>query len=116
MTNAAYDAIADWYDEYVRTEPLLYEVVTPAALQLIEETGSLAGAVICDMACGQGVLVRELASRGAYVTGIDISERLLALAASRSRRLMRSVGGWTTRRWAVPWRTPASMAWSATWR
>ena len=83
MTNAAYDAIADWYDEYVRTEPLLYEVVMPAALQLIEETGSLAGAVICDMACGQGVLARELANRGAYVTGIDISERLLALARSQ---------------------------------
>jgi 2-polyprenyl-3-methyl-5-hydroxy-6-metoxy-1,4-benzoquinol methylase len=82
MTDAAYDAIAEWYDDYVRTEPLLYEVVLPSALHLMEETGSLDGAIICDLACGQGVVARELALRGAYVTGIDISERLLTLARS----------------------------------
>ena len=83
MSDATYDAIANWYDEYVRTEPLLYEVVIPATLRLVEETGSLDGAVICDLACGQGVVARELALRGAYVTGIDISEGMLALARSQ---------------------------------
>ena len=79
----SYDAIADWYDEYVRSEPLLYEVVIPATLQLIGETGLLDGRVICDLACGQGVIARELALRGAFVTAIDISERLLALARDK---------------------------------
>lgn len=83
-TSATYDAIAEWYDEYVRTEPLLYEVVIPATLQLVGAAGSLAGAVICDLACGQGVVARELALRGAHVTGIDISERLLTLARSET--------------------------------
>lgn len=82
MSDATYDAIAGWYDEYVRTEPLLYEVVIPATLRLVEEVGALAGAVICDLACGQGVVARELATRGAYVTGIDISEPMLTLARS----------------------------------
>lgn len=86
MTNAPdapYDAIADWYDEYVRTEPLLAEVVIPAPLRLVEEAGRLRDAIICDLACGQGVIARELAQRGAHVTGIDISERLLTLARSQ---------------------------------
>ncbi len=90
MTNAPdasyapYDAIAEWYDEYVRTEPLLAEVVIPAALRLVEEAGRLQDAIICDLACGQGVVSRELALRGAHVTGVDISERLLMLARSQS--------------------------------
>lgn len=83
MASAPYDAIAEWYDNYVRTEPLLYEVVIPSTLRLIEDAGSLTDATICDLACGQGVIARELALRGAYVTGIDISERLLALARSQ---------------------------------
>ena len=78
-----YDAIAEWYDQYVRTEPLLAEVVIPATLRLIEEAGRLRDAIICDLACGQGVVARELAQRGARVTGIDISERLLSLARSQ---------------------------------
>lgn len=86
MANAAdapYDGIAEWYDNYVRTEPLLFEVVVPAALRLIDETGPLTDAVVCDLACGQGIVARELATRGAHVTGIDISERLLDLARSQ---------------------------------
>jgi ubiquinone/menaquinone biosynthesis C-methylase UbiE len=82
MSDATYDAIAGWYDEYVRTEPLLYEVVIPATLRLVAEAGSLDGAVVCDLACGQGVVARELATRGAFVTGIDISEPMLTLARS----------------------------------
>lgn len=81
--DAPYDAIAEWYDEFVRTEPLLYDVVIPATLRLIDEAGPLKDAIICDLACGQGVIACELARRGAYVTGIDISERLLALARSQ---------------------------------
>ena len=86
MTNAPdapYDAIAEWYDEYVRTEPLLAEVVIPATLRLIEEAVRPQDTIICDLACGQGIIARELAQRGAHVTGIDISERLLALARSQ---------------------------------
>lgn len=84
IPDAPYDAIAEWYDEYVRTEPLLCEVVIPATLRLAEEAGSLEDAIICDLACGQGVVARELAMRGAYVTGVDIAERLLALARDQS--------------------------------
>jgi SAM-dependent methyltransferase len=61
---------------------LLYEVVIPAVIKMIEETGDLGDRRICDLACGQGVIARQLAQRGAQVVGIDISERLLVLAKS----------------------------------
>jgi SAM-dependent methyltransferase len=37
-------------------------------------------AIICDLACGQGWIARELARRGAQVTGLDLAPNLLALA------------------------------------
>jgi ubiquinone/menaquinone biosynthesis C-methylase UbiE len=77
---AAYDAIADWYDEYVRTQPLLAEVVLPAVLRMIEAADNPRDREVCDLACGQGVVARELARRGACVTGVDVSERLLEIA------------------------------------
>lgn len=80
MTTAHYDAIAEWYDEFVRTQPILYDVINPALLRLVEETGDLRDRDLCDLACGQGVIARQLAQRGARVVGVDISERLLAIA------------------------------------
>lgn len=75
--NAAYDAIAEWYDEQVRSNGLFHELVVPALLAL---AGDVAGLRVCDLACGQGVVARQLATRGAVVTGIDLSRKLLDLA------------------------------------
>jgi ubiquinone/menaquinone biosynthesis C-methylase UbiE len=74
---AAYDEIADWYDASVRSGNLLQDLVAPG---LVELAGDIAGRGICDLACGQGVVAREFAARGARVVGIDLSARLLALA------------------------------------
>jgi len=38
------------------------------------------GEGICDLACGQGWVARELARGGAQVTGLDLAPNLLALA------------------------------------
>ncbi|HEU5344911.1 MAG TPA: class I SAM-dependent methyltransferase [Ktedonobacterales bacterium] len=77
MSSAPYDAIADWYDAYLRENPLYAEVILPGMLALV---GDVTGQAICDLACGQGFIARELARRGARVTGADLSEKLLALA------------------------------------
>ena len=74
---AAYDEIAEWYDEQVRGGRLIHDLVVPTLLQLI---GAIAGQQVCDLACGQGVVARMLARRGAAVTGIDLSAKLLAIA------------------------------------
>ena len=77
MGEASYDDIADWYDQFLQERPVYFEVILPNVLELV---GKVAGENICDLACGQGWVARELARRGAQVTGIDLSPRLLALA------------------------------------
>lgn len=76
MTDAPYDAIAGWYAGFI-TRPLFTDLVHPAVLSLV---GEVAGLRILDLACGQGHLARELAAHGAIVTGVDLSEGMLAIA------------------------------------
>lgn len=73
-----YDEIADWYDAQVRDSLLPFHTVAIAAL--LELVGDVNGQEVCDLACGQGILSRELARRGAHVTGVDLSQRLLDIA------------------------------------
>ncbi len=79
MLTPVYDQIAEWYDEQVRLGTLIHDLVVPA---LFATLGEVAGQHICDLACGQGVIARQLARRGAHVIGIDLSERLLEIARS----------------------------------
>jgi ubiquinone/menaquinone biosynthesis C-methylase UbiE len=77
MTQASYNDIAQWYDQFLQARPVYTEVILPNLLALI---GEVEGEVICDLACGQGWIARELARRGAQVTGLDLAPNLLALA------------------------------------
>ncbi len=87
MPDAAYDAIAEWYDEQVRNGNGLLPFHELAIAALLDLLGDLHGRAICDLACGQGIVSRELARRGACVTGIDISERLLGIARGEEAEL-----------------------------
>lgn len=51
---------------------------------MLRMLGDIAGLQVCDLACGEGYLARALAARGAHVTGIDLSENLLAHARRQS--------------------------------
>jgi 2-polyprenyl-3-methyl-5-hydroxy-6-metoxy-1,4-benzoquinol methylase len=84
MSWAAYNDIADWYDEIVRTGPqsLHNDFVIPA---LLDVAGDVEELRVCDLACGQGVVARELARCGASVVGVDVSEKLLAIARRYER-------------------------------
>ena len=77
MTQTSYNDIAQWYDQFLREKPIYTEVILPNLLALV---GEVEGEVICDLACGQGWVARELARRGAQVTGLDLAPNLLALA------------------------------------
>lgn len=70
---AAYDAIAEWYDEYISGDPFFYDRVCAMS-------GHVMGQQVCDVACGQGAMARALARRGATVTGVDVSGKLLEIA------------------------------------
>jgi ubiquinone biosynthesis O-methyltransferase len=53
---------------------------------ILERTGPAAGRRILDVGCGDGVLALELAERGAQVTGVDTSARMIAAARERAKR------------------------------
>lgn len=84
MSRAEYDGIADWYDEAIREGQLapLHDWIVPIVLDL---AGEVRGYRTCDLACGQGVVARQLAARGASVVGVDISGRLLETARHYER-------------------------------
>lgn len=46
--------------------------------------GDVAGRRVLDAGCGTGYLSRQLAARGAVVTGVDFSERMIAIAQTHS--------------------------------
>ncbi len=77
MSESSYDRVAEWYDESIRAGSLLHDLVTPALFNLM---GNVQGEHICDLACGQGVLSRQLARCGARVAGVDLSAKLLEIA------------------------------------
>jgi SAM-dependent methyltransferase len=66
-----YDEIADWYLDFTRDWPREPVAIVPDVVR---------GARVLDMACGYGVASRYLAQRGAVVTAVDVSEKLLARA------------------------------------
>jgi len=77
MTTSRYDQIADWYNESIRSGSLIHDLVVPELLHVI---GDIQGQHVCDLACGQGVIARQLAHKGASVVGVDIAEKMLAFA------------------------------------
>jgi ubiquinone/menaquinone biosynthesis C-methylase UbiE len=75
--------VADWYDQLVGESGSEYhrEVVLPGVLRL---AAVQPGERVLDIACGQGVLCRIFAERGALATGVDASRELIELARQRS--------------------------------
>jgi SAM-dependent methyltransferase len=70
--------IAVWYDELVQAGSGPHETAIDCLLRLLPP---LDGAVVLDLACGQGLATRALANAGAdRVVGVDASEQMVALA------------------------------------
>src|SRR2546423_15052255 len=55
----------------------------PILARLLELLGDVAGREVLDAACGEGFLSRILTARGARVTGLDLSPRLIQLAREK---------------------------------
>ena len=77
MNGAMYDDVAEYYDKCVREG---WSVHNTAIANILEVVGDIHGKQILDVGCGQGVLARLLTKRGAHVTGVDLSEKLLQIA------------------------------------
>ncbi|HEX8692254.1 MAG TPA: class I SAM-dependent methyltransferase [Longimicrobium sp.] len=59
---------------------------------LLAACGDVAGSRVLDLGCGQGFFTRQLARRGARVTGVDLSDRLLELARGHEEREPLGIG------------------------
>jgi len=80
-----YDDYADEYAAYVAWREQAGPDADPFGLllPLLDLLGDVNGRRVLDAGCGEGYLARWLAARGAHVTGIDLSARLIALARAR---------------------------------
>jgi 2-polyprenyl-6-hydroxyphenyl methylase/3-demethylubiquinone-9 3-methyltransferase len=67
-----------WWDPNSEFKPL--HDINPMRLDWIDSHVGLAGKRILDVGCGGGLLSEGMAIRGAEVTGIDLSEKPLAVA------------------------------------
>jgi ubiquinone/menaquinone biosynthesis C-methylase UbiE len=77
MNGPTWESIADWYaDKLAAGSPIHQWTVAT----LLAELPDLPGQPVLDLGCGEGLVTRALAERGAHVTGVDLSERLLAHA------------------------------------
>jgi SAM-dependent methyltransferase len=71
---SAHDRLADSYHAFFAS------VTEHAAEPLLATAGITEGKRVLDVACGSGVIAMHAARRGAWVTGIDVAPRMLALA------------------------------------
>ena len=81
-----YDRATDFYLDFLRErladpDSFFHQNVDI----MLHMLGGIAGAHICDLACGEGFLSRLLAQHGGKVVGIDLSANLLKHAQLRSR-------------------------------
>jgi ubiquinone/menaquinone biosynthesis methyltransferase len=76
--------IADRYD--VITVLLSYGQDRRWKRRLAELSGATAGTQVLDLACGTGDIAFALAARGASVTGLDVTHRMVQLARERGFR------------------------------
>jgi len=67
-----------WWDPNSEFKPL--HDINPLRLDCIDRTIGLAGKRVLDVGCGGGLLSEGMATHGANVTGIDLSEKPLGVA------------------------------------
>lgn len=67
-----------WWDPNSEFKPL--HEINPLRMDYIERLASLQDKVVLDVGCGGGILSEGMATRGAKVTGIDLSDKALKVA------------------------------------
>jgi ubiquinone/menaquinone biosynthesis C-methylase UbiE len=72
-----WDSIADWYAERLAVGSAPHQLAIAAVLQVLPP---VTGQPVLDLGCGEGLAARTLATRGAQVTGIDLSEQMISHA------------------------------------
>ncbi|MFF0295995.1 class I SAM-dependent methyltransferase [Kitasatospora sp. NPDC004614] len=79
MTDS-WDTIADWYTALLRAGSAMNDFNRDVLLEHLPD--ELGGHRVLDLGCGEGVIARAVAARGASVVGIDPSPRMIEHAKS----------------------------------
>jgi len=79
---AQYDIIGKNYSEMIRVEPVKIFVQRPSAIALL---GGVKGKSVLDIGCGDGIISRMVAGRGAMVVGIDPSSKQIEIAQEEEK-------------------------------
>ena len=77
----SWDSIADQWVAHADQNDYRLHFLMPTTLKML---GDVRGRKILDLGCGEGGYARELAQRGAKVTGVDGSRRLVDVAGDRA--------------------------------
>src|SRR5579859_8136704 len=77
----SWNAIADDWVAHADTNDYRLHFLMPRTLEML---GDVQGRKILDVGCGEGGYSRELVRRGAQVTGVDGSARLIEVARARA--------------------------------
>ena len=67
-----------WWDPHSEFKPL--HQINPLRLAWIDSLANIPGKRVLDIGCGGGILSESMAVKGATVTGIDLSNKALAVA------------------------------------
>lgn len=80
--DTSWNQVAAWYDDLIdeRKSDHYTDVIVPGVMRLVSPTP---GSRVLDVACGQGVIARAMASIGAQVTGLDAAKGLIDAANKR---------------------------------
>src|SRR5579884_3179675 len=81
-TSNRYNEFASQYAEMMERQEKASEY-HPSMAQFLKVIGDVSGLTVLDAGCGEGYLSRILTQRGANVTGIDISPRLVEIAREK---------------------------------
>jgi SAM-dependent methyltransferase len=85
MVGGAWDRFADeWDNRYTNLGDRNRQyIIDPAILNIL---GRVKGKRILDAGCGNGYLCRLLSTKGAKVTGVDVSKRFIEIAEHREKQ------------------------------
>jgi len=79
-----FEALArQWWDKNGSLKSL--HDINPLRLSFINDAVNCSGKKILDIGCGGGVLSEALAGEGAHITGIDIGDQAISVAASHAK-------------------------------
>lgn len=83
LVDENWESIADWYADLVRGGSSMHQFSCDILLKALPD--NLSGRDILDIGCGEGIVSRALAARGAHVVGVDPTHALIAHARAAER-------------------------------